>query len=270
MKDAFPRTGYYSLVQYCPDPMRMETATLGLLLFCPDWDCLRISTTHSLGRLRKFFATEDFDSSRLRASLDALEERVRVTGRELQTVEDLRRFVSLRGNEIVLTEPRATKIQDIEADFERLYARAVGKRERGPRRPPVIPELAALFEEAAKLGRADKNVRVEIGLGGKVFEAPYAYQNGAYNLVKPFPFSAELGHAIGQVERLAFESSEVKKIPTPQGTEQRVLVVAKLGAKAKAALPWGEMRAKLEEYGARVEEADRVDAIREELAGAGH
>lgn len=34
--------GYYSLVQYCPDRSRMESANLGVVLFCPDLDFLDV------------------------------------------------------------------------------------------------------------------------------------------------------------------------------------------------------------------------------------
>ncbi|HWB02533.1 MAG TPA: DUF3037 domain-containing protein [Verrucomicrobiales bacterium] len=35
-----PTTGYYSLIQYCPDRRRMEAANIGVLLFCPAPHCL--------------------------------------------------------------------------------------------------------------------------------------------------------------------------------------------------------------------------------------
>jgi len=266
-----PRTGYYSLVQYRPDAMRQEAATVGVLLFCPEWNSLEVRTTRDLRRVKQFFKHDDFDTLRVRAMLDALKERVRVTRSEFHTLEDLQKFVSLRGNAVVLTEPRATRIKDLEQDLERLFARAVGVREQSEAvAPRLLPALHTLFEEAVERGRAERDIRIELPLGGKIFEAPFAYQNGFRNLVKPVAFSAVRGHAVDQTEKLAYESNEVRKKRGPRGEEQKVLIVASLPEDGRALLPWDEMRRALLDYGARVEEAGSLDTIREELAGAPH
>jgi len=265
-----PRTGYFSLVQYRPDEMRQEAATVGVLLYCPDWNCLEVRTTRALGRVKQFFKNDDFDTKRVRAMLDALEERVRVVRPKFHSLEDLRGFAALRGNAVVLTEPRATKIRDMRQDLDRLFARAVGLREPEAASPAIFSELRTIFEAAVESGRAERDVRIELPLGGKIFEAPYAYQNGFRNLVKPFAFSAVRGHALAQTEQLAFESNEVSKKLGPRGQKQKVLIVAKIAEDAKAELPWGEMRAILADYSARVEEAGALDSIKSELAGVAH
>lgn len=34
--------GYYSIVQYCPDPSRLEAVNIGLALFCPEISFLKV------------------------------------------------------------------------------------------------------------------------------------------------------------------------------------------------------------------------------------
>jgi len=33
--------GYYSIIQYCPDPSRLEAVNIGVALFCPELRFLR-------------------------------------------------------------------------------------------------------------------------------------------------------------------------------------------------------------------------------------
>jgi len=41
-----PTNGYYSLVQYCPDPSRVEAANVGAILFCPTLPYLDVRMSH--------------------------------------------------------------------------------------------------------------------------------------------------------------------------------------------------------------------------------
>ena len=44
---------------------------------------------------------------------------------ELRTVEDLTAFAASRANDLRLTEPRLAKLDDVDADFERLFSQLV-------------------------------------------------------------------------------------------------------------------------------------------------
>jgi hypothetical protein len=47
-----PTTGYYSLIQYCPDAAREEAANVGVVLFCPEVDYLEARTVSGNDRIR--------------------------------------------------------------------------------------------------------------------------------------------------------------------------------------------------------------------------
>ncbi|MCC5876103.1 MAG: DUF3037 domain-containing protein [Candidatus Sumerlaeia bacterium] len=259
--DILTAPGYYSLVQYRPDPLRLEAATVGLLLVCPNWNFVNVKTADSLARLEKFFGPVRFDREKVRGMLDALEERTKVMDPDLRTLEDLEKFVALRANEVILTPPRTTKITNPEKDFQRLLNRALGKVPRTRREPSKPDPVKDLFEQAIASGKqVERSVKVDLGLGGRTFEAPYGYQNGTFNLVKPFNFA--VNSAIPQTERLAFECQEVAERRTPQGREQRVLVIAP-HQDIRRDIHWNEIRAVLEKYQARVE--DDLKAVKREL-----
>ena len=48
--------GFYSVVQYCPDPSRAEAVNVGLVLLCVDPHALRVKMTGNHERVRKLFA----------------------------------------------------------------------------------------------------------------------------------------------------------------------------------------------------------------------
>lgn len=259
--DMMTAPGYYSLVQFRPDPMRLEAATVGLLLFCPQWKTVKVGTTSSFARLEKFFGPAQFDRRKVRGMLDALEERIKVIGDDLQTPDDLERFVALRANAVILTPPRVTKVTDPEKDFDRLFARAMGKAARKRGKPAEPDPVKKLFEEAIESGKqVEKAVKVDLGLGGRTFEAPYGYQNGVFNLVKPFTFARN--SALTQTEKLAFECREVAERKTPQGRQQKVLVLAPK-PEIRGDIHWQEIRAVLTKYQARVE--DDLNVVKREL-----
>ena len=61
-------TGYYSLIQYCPDATRLEVVNVGLAVFRPDTRCLVARVSDDNSRVRRFFGERDwenFDSFKL-------------------------------------------------------------------------------------------------------------------------------------------------------------------------------------------------------------
>ena len=53
--------GYYSLIQFCPDPSRLEGVNIGVLLFSPENGKLKFRLTENNRRIRKVFGKQDWD-----------------------------------------------------------------------------------------------------------------------------------------------------------------------------------------------------------------
>ena len=133
--------GYYSLIQYCPDPSRAEAATIGVVLFCPDRRFIEAKTAAGNDRIRRFFGAESLDRRRLNTQKRSLEDRIRLHADEFRTLGDLQVFIDTRANELVLTAPRSMKVLDPRRDLDNLFMELVGGRARKEKRQPVIPEL---------------------------------------------------------------------------------------------------------------------------------
>lgn len=115
-------TGFYSLIQYCPDRGRLEAANIGVLLFCPDRGYLRARLScQSNERIRHFFGEEAGDLKQINAMKKMLEHRLKAERPDLVDVAALRRFASLTANEIVITEPRPTLVEEPDVDLAQLY-----------------------------------------------------------------------------------------------------------------------------------------------------
>ena len=57
-----PSRGYYTIVQYCPDPSRLEAANIGVLLFCHSWAFCQVVMSDNHQRVERFFGPHSPDT----------------------------------------------------------------------------------------------------------------------------------------------------------------------------------------------------------------
>lgn len=105
-----PSRGYYSVIQYIHDLARAEAVNIGVLLFVPDRGFLDARIVHDNARVRHVFGVAGDDLKRLTAFKSSFGERVKVERYNIETVEQLAKFIDTRGNQIQLTEPRFAKV----------------------------------------------------------------------------------------------------------------------------------------------------------------
>src|SRR5262245_44127945 len=132
-KNIAPARGYYSILQFVPDLERVEGANIGVILFCPEKRFLRVQTSTSNDRVRRFFGqdeTTDLDLDRLNTFKAAFEERIKTESETIQTPEQFYQFVKSRANQLILTEPRPIKVFDPEPQLANLFETLVGGRRR--------------------------------------------------------------------------------------------------------------------------------------------
>jgi hypothetical protein len=56
-----PRQGYYSIVQYCPDPSRLEAVNIGVVLFCPEQSLPKVRFGRPKTRVDQLFGKQDWE-----------------------------------------------------------------------------------------------------------------------------------------------------------------------------------------------------------------
>ena len=221
--------GFYSVVQYCPDPFRAEAVNVGLVLLCVDPHALRVRMTSNHDRVRKLFAISKPDLKNLKFSTQGLTSRIENSADELRTPEDLAAFAASRANDLRLTEPRLAKLANFDEDFERLFAQLVEYHptaelaEASP--AEVLPrELGEVFYRLQQARKIWQPGTVTVPVYRRKLEIPYAYRNGVVNLVKPHVFPANR-YAETQAATLTVNGHLIDKHPI-DGERHKLIVVS--------------------------------------------
>ena len=184
--------GYYSIIQYCPDLSRLESANIGVILFCPDERFIRAKTCAGNDRIRRFFGSEQRDWERIAVIKSSVEKRLVNDAGSFQTLEDLERFRATRANDIQLTPPRSLLLDNPLAELDRLYEELIGGRANVTKRDSAAPIKHTLTREfkRANIERfLRENLSIEVPAFQRRIEVPYGYQNGRFNLLQPVKFA---------------------------------------------------------------------------------
>jgi hypothetical protein len=200
------KRGYYSLIQFCPDPSRSEAVNVGVLLFCPETGFIAARNRRSNKRAKKLIYPESIDSVSLNTAKQAIENRLEVERDTFKSLEDLQQFVNTRANILKLTPPRPVKVFDPEKDLEQLFKDLVGgiAREKSTHKS-YSPKLKSLFDDLEKEGRAKLNLDIEVPIIGNTIHIPYQFNNEVPNFVKPCSFSSKDDQAIRRAQQLSID-----------------------------------------------------------------
>lgn len=230
-----PTTGYYSLIQYCPDRMRLEAANIGVLLFCPERKFLQARLASSNRRIDRFFGAEAGDLKQINAMKKILEHRLAAESQKIQDLEGLQHFAELLANEIVITEPRAWLVEEPEVELAHLYEQLVGrliKTEPGPEKL-LLEKLRVQLETPRIQAVLKRDLVVKVPVFGNELKVPYAYQNGRLNLIEAHEFNQQREQdIIRDVLTKAAQGNLIYKHPDPDAGERQLVVVASFGRAA--------------------------------------
>ncbi len=184
--------GYYSLVQFCPDPARAEVANLGVLLFSPEHSFIDVQMSRGYQRVRTVFPQVEYDAAQLRSMLSWMKDRLDVERDRFQTKDDLCRFVGTRFNDVRLTAPRSIVVEQPEEQLKALFAELVAlpnREERGSmathQQPLPFPEVSAFFHSANMSRFVEFDQDVKLPVFGQMLHIPYVFTNGSVSFVKP-------------------------------------------------------------------------------------
>jgi hypothetical protein len=214
--------GYYSLIQFCPDPSRLEGINIGVLVYSPDHGRLAFRLTESNQRIRRVFGQQDWTFiDRVRESV-----RSRLQAEKFETVRDLESFITKRANVVQLTPVRPLKIGDIDQEVSELYRRLV-ESERVARRPRISTYLSRKLIEAGVEGLVTKSISIEIPDFKQPIRIPYGYQNGRFNLISPIQFNPDREDILTKAGKNAIEGQLLYENPDPQLGDLRLVVIAK-------------------------------------------
>jgi len=186
---------YYSIIQYCPEPSRGESANIGVALYCPNLKYIKAQVAAGNDKIRRFFGSElDLDLVRINASKKAVNEYLANNSRFIKNVDDFSNLTRNMANEFTFTELRPCKIENPDLELENLFIDLVGGRAKKEAiAEPQFPEVEKIFRSKTLEKRILFNHKLTIPIAQKVITIPYAYQNGNLNLVKPEKFTSRKG-----------------------------------------------------------------------------
>lgn len=265
--------GYYSLVQYCPDRFRAETVNVGLVLLCLDPHTVRVRMTRNYGRVRKLFDIAKAESKNLTLSLSSFANRIHKSADDFLTSDDLATFAASRANDLRLTEPRLTKVDNLDTDFERLFAQLVEQHssatlaESSPAEvlPPVLNDVFFRLQKAKKIWDPGT---ITVPIFKRKLEIPYAYQNGVLNYVKPHVFPSSK-HAETQAATLAINGDLLQKHPE-NGEKRRLIIVSTQETLEQAREIRDHVEPLFQEYGVRLIRPQNVEDFAREVERSAH
>ncbi len=218
------KRGYYSLIQFCPNPSRLETVNVGVVLLCPDAGFIDARTSANNQPAARLVGRGKLDIPALNSAKQAIEHRLQVDRASFKSHEDLQAFVNTRGNNLKLTDPRPVKVCDPPKDLDKLFEELVGGRLRTQQKTPLSPQLEDVFHRLDSEGLARLDLSVNVPVLDRSLRIPYAYHNGVLNLVKPQQFSVEEKTAIKTAMQLAMEGDLLRRHPGPEGKNKLIVV----------------------------------------------
>jgi Protein of unknown function (DUF3037) len=177
----FERQGYYALLQYSDAPERLEYINIGVALFLPSRKEVHVRFSNGLRRVERLFGKQPQGfMNLLKADFAG-----RLSQFKEANFEQLSKFANSRVNKIRIAGLQPILVErDPEMEINELFDQLVGEDEVGSRRKRVAAILKDKLEVAGVDLFLEKPEPVVLPQGVTV-DAPYAYQNGAYNLIEP-------------------------------------------------------------------------------------
>ena len=232
-----PTTGYYSLIQYCPDRARLEAANIGVLLFCPERKYLRARLAPTNKRIDRFFGAEAGDLKQINAMKGLLTHRLEAEAQIIPDVAGLKHFAALLANEIIITEPRALLVEEPEVELAQLYEDMVGRfiRKEPAQERVLLHKLRDSLETPRLKLLLQRDLEIQVPVVGSLMKVPYAWQNGRLNLIEAHEFNQHREQdIIRDVLTKAAQGHLIYQHPDPEAGERQLVVVASFGREAEA------------------------------------
>lgn len=203
------RKGYYALVQYSPFPERHEFVNVGVLLCVPEEQFLQVKFTDSQHRIERLFGRQDVNF--IISQQKALETRLKIEKTQYLDVEALERFARLRANTLRITPLWPAAVGEPCAYLQALFEEMVDEDIVKKRFPPIQSKLKNAFKEAGVLRYLAKPAPVALSDYGITVSAPFAYQNGHFNLIESMRLDKNPGEALKEAGKRAVEGCWLAK-----------------------------------------------------------
>lgn len=196
------KQSYYSLIQYSEYPESIEFVNIGVAVFASDPSRVLVKFGNPVNRIQKMFGVKVGQHFQLLCQ--SLQDRLKYEFSGGWNSENLQRFIGMRSGKMRLSPLRSILLKDAEKDIQNLFEMFVSDGRSNNRGQKIQTKLKLKLEEGGVVDFLDRPEPIELPQGVTI-NAPYAYQNGAYNLINAVSLKGEPDIAIEKAGKVALE-----------------------------------------------------------------
>jgi hypothetical protein len=256
-------TGFYSVVQFCPDLVRGEVVNIGVIVGSPGLG-LRARMSERNEYVKNMFGVSAYDDTRLSFAKTGFVERLK----EVEpTMEAVSKFISQESGQVMPTPPRPMIVKDLVEDSLSLFLRLVSdpevsRREGRARKPDLSAVVRELRRKKVPL---QQRPEVSVPIIDEPLKADFSFKNGVTNLVKSVGISLREDAALEEASQLGSKGLLIAKHPGSAGAS-KLVIVADIGDPRLL----GRVERLLDDHQVRLVDAQQLDAFALEIERDAH
>jgi hypothetical protein len=216
------RQAYYSLIQYSEYPERAEYVNIGVVLFFEQSPRVLLKFVKSPRRAEAAFKVHL--GAYYLDLVNSFSHRVQHEFHSGLDENGLNRFISMRAGKIRLSPPRSALLSEPQETLDKLFEQLVGDLPLQRRRPRVTQKLKHQLSDLGVEALLERPEPVELPQG-VTLKAPYAYQNGRYNMISGLSLMDDPDQAIQTASAYAIKGEWLYN-STGIARPSRLIVVA--------------------------------------------
>jgi hypothetical protein len=213
--------GYYSLVQYTEYPERNEFVNIGVVLFAGTSPRVLVKFSSSARRAEKAFNV--YLGVHYQYLQESLQDRLLSEFEGAWRKEQIDKFIALRSGKMRLSPRRSILVRDPKTSLEELFGQLVSDVPHRLRGTRVSTKLKNKFTLGGVDSLLEKPEPIHLAQGITI-KAPYAYQNGAYNMINAVSLQNEPDKAIEKASTYAVEGEWLYESSATDNQKRLVVV----------------------------------------------
>lgn len=194
--------GYFSLIQYAEHPERIEFVNVGVVLFSEAAPRIMVKVSESPRRVERVFGVSP--GSEFRVLMQSIRDRIYHDFHQHWDKQRLDRFIALRSGKLRLSPPKAVHVLNPQKLIDELFEKLVGEPMMRQRKEKISSKLRREFSTIGVMGLLEKPEPIELPQG-IIVKAPFAFQNGSYNLIKALSLRQSPEQALEVAGKYAIE-----------------------------------------------------------------
>ncbi len=215
--------GYYALLQYSPVPERQEFLNFGIFLAVPELDFAEVAVANGSARMERIFA--GIPKSRFEDEKRGFGNRIKLEYARKRSLISLEELSHKLANDFRISELRSVAVDNPSQELRRLFSILVGDEEPKRREKRISAKIREAFVSRRIVQYLENPPTVDIPEAGVQINAPFGYQNGAYNLIDGVRISGNPSEDMRETGRRAIEGGLLWKHYENSLHKKRLVVV---------------------------------------------